>query len=419
VSVAIVGAGPAGLIAADILVRRGIEVSVFDKDADPGEKKPCAGMLRDAAVRMFSIPSKLASRRIRGIRVVLPNHRVEDAQYNHPIFWNLDRGVLGRHLINRVREAGAEVNTGTRLVDLTVLGSRTSMRGYELKFRTLDGRMSRTRTDLLIAADGVNSVVVNKTGVHQPFKPNELGQCVQYQLQIDGNLIEKRIGDMNEIYYGRDISPFGYAWIVPKDNIVTVGVGALLSMVKSNLKNYLDYLVKKHPVASGKLVGGKILRFETALCPLSGLVSPTYGDRLVVAGDAAGHCSSISGEGIHYSMVAGATAGRVCSEAVEAGDLSAGFLGKYEGAWRKSIGSDMKWGKWLQNIALRRGFMSGAFGKDTMRRSRLSKRVADILSGVKPYKESLIKAIPNFLIIKVAEAISESGKEDTTSHDEN
>jgi digeranylgeranylglycerophospholipid reductase len=419
VSVAIVGAGPAGLIAAEILARRGIEVSIFDKDSDPGEKKPCAGMLRDAAVRMFSIPSKLAGRRIRGIRVVLPNHRVEEVQYNHPIFWNLDRGVLGQHLVDRVKKVGAKVNTGTRLVDLTVLGSRASMRGYELKFRTLDGRMSRAKTDLLIAADGVNSVVVKKTGVHQFFKPNELGQCVQYQLQMDNNSIEKRIGDMNEIYYGRDISPFGYAWIVPKDNIVTVGVGALLSMVKSNLKDYLDYLVTKHPVASGKLVGGKILRFETALCPLSGLVSPTYGDRLVVAGDAAGHCSSISGEGIHYSMVAGATAGRVCSEAVETGDLSAGFLGKYEGAWRKAIGSDMKWGKWLQNIALRRGFMSGAFGKDTMQRSRLGKRVADILSGVRPYMESLIKAIPDFLIIKVAEAISGSGKEGTTSHAEN
>jgi digeranylgeranylglycerophospholipid reductase len=265
--------------------------------------------------------------------------------------------------------------------------------------------MKKTKTDLVIAADGVNSIVVRKTGVYQHLEPNQLGQCVQYQMQIDNQTIEKRIGNMNEIYYGRDVSPFGYAWIVPKDGQVTVGVGALLSMVKNNLKNYLDYLIRKHPIASGKLVRGRILRFESALCPLSGLVSPTYGDGLVVAGDAAGHCSAISGEGMYYSMVSGALAGKVCSDAIKSGDLSARFLGKYEKSWRRAIGSDMKWGKWIQAIALRRGFMSGVFGKDSFLRNRLTKRVADILSGIKPYKESLVRAIPEFLIMKMVEAV--------------
>lgn len=416
VSVAVVGAGPAGLIAADILARRGIEVSVLDKDANPGERKPCAGMLRDAAVRMFGVPTDLASRRITGIRVVLPNHRVEEVEYGRAIFWNFERGILGRHLIDRVRKSGGRVHIGTRVVDVGILGNKTSVRGYELTFQCPDNRMKKTKTGLVIAADGVNSIVVKKTGVYRHLEPNQVGQCVQYQMQIDNQKIEKRIGDMNEIYYGQDVSPFGYAWIVPKDGLVTVGVGALLSAVKVSLKYYLDYLIRKHPIASGKLAGCRILRFESELCPLSGLVSPTYGDGLVVAGDAAGHCSAISGEGMYYSMVAGAIAGKVCSDAVKSGDLSASFLRKYEKAWRRVIGSDMKWGKRIQSVALRRGFMSGAFSTDSLFKSRLTKRVADILSGIKPYKEALIKAIPEFLIMKMAEAVGTPRVDDATSY---
>jgi digeranylgeranylglycerophospholipid reductase len=419
ISATIVGAGPAGLIAAETLARRGVEVNVVDKETNPGERKPCAGMLRDAALRTFNIPPKLASRQIRGIRVVLPSHQVEEVDYSHPVFWNYDRGVLARHLVGRVRKLGGNVATGTQVVDVTMVSNGARMSGYELALQTTDGRNNKAIARLLIAADGVNSIVVRKTGVHHRFKPSQLGQCVQYQIQMDNYVIDKRIGDINEIYYGTDVSPFGYAWIVPKDNLVTVGMGALLSMVKASPRDYLDYLVTRHPVASRKLAGGKIQRFETALCPLSGLISPTYGEGLVVVGDAAGHCSSISGEGIHYSMVAGAVAGRVCSEAILSGDLSARFLRKYEHNWRRAIGSDMRWGKWLQMIALKRGFMSGAFGNDMKLRSRLSKRVADIISGVRPYKESLIRAIPDFVIMKAAEAMSTSSEVKTTKHVDN
>jgi digeranylgeranylglycerophospholipid reductase len=407
------------LIAAETLAHRGTEVSVLDKDAHPGEKKPCAGMLRDAAVRTFRVPTELACRRISGIRLIMPDHRVEEVEYGRPIFWNFERGILGQHLIRRARKAGAKVCTGTQVVDIASLGATTSTQSHELTLHNSEHKRTKIKSDLVIAADGVNSIVARKTAVFTPLKPNQLGQCVQYQIQMENPKIEKRIGNMNEVYYGRDVSPFGYAWIVPKDQIVTVGVGTLLSRVRVNLRNYLDHLVTRHPIASGKLAGGRILRFESALCPLSGLVSPTYSDGLVVTGDAAGHCSSISGEGMHYSMVAGAIAGKVCSDAIKTGDTSATFLEKYEKDWRRAIGSDMKWGKWIQTIALRRGFMSGAFGGNLGLRSRLSKRVADILAGIRPYKESLIRAIPEFLVMKTTEKIYSSIRADVTSHDAN
>ncbi len=399
--VTVVGAGPAGLASAEILSKSGVEVKVIDKDTNPGEEKPCGGMLRIGSARLLGVPCELASREIRGMRVILPNHRVEEVDYGHIISLNVDRGVLGRYLINRVRKAGGDVNTGMKVVDLAKSVDDKLAKRYELTCKTADGRLYKIGTDLLIAADGTDSIIAKKTGVHAALRPNQLGHCVQYQIELENELIEKRIGDRNEVYYGHDVSPFGYGWIFPKNHLVTVGVGALLSTVRVNLWKYLDYFVRKHPVARERLLGGRILKFETALCPLSGLVTPTYGDNLVVAGDAAGHCSAISGEGMYYSMVAGRLAGEICSEAIKAGDLSARYLRKYELAWRRLIGSDLRWGKWLQRIALKSGFMSGSFEKNTPLTSKLGKRVTDVLGGIRPYRGALLRAIPEFLISKL------------------
>jgi geranylgeranyl reductase family protein len=397
----VVGAGPAGLISAEILAKHGIDVKVIDKNVNPGEKKPCGGMLRISCAKFFGIPWKLAGRQIKGMRVILPSHSVKEVDYGRVISLNLDRGALGRYLIDRVKKAGGRVDTGTSVVDLAkTLGSNRS-RQYELTCKTSGRETQKLVTELLIAADGANSLVNKKTRVHAPFKPNQLGQCVQYQIELGNNLIDKRIGDRNEVYYGHDVSPFGYAWIFPKDNLVTVGVGALLSTVRTNLRKYLDHFVRKHPVARERLEGGKVVKFEAAICPLSGLVTPTYEDNLVAAGDAAGHCSAISGEGMYYSMFAGKLAGEICSQAIKTSDFSAGYLRKYELAWRKVIGSDLRWGKWLQRIALKTGFLGGSFHKEKRITSRLGKRVIDILGGIRPYRESLLRAIPEYLISKI------------------
>jgi digeranylgeranylglycerophospholipid reductase len=400
--VTVVGAGPAGLVSAEILARNGIDVKVIDRDINPGEKKPCGGMLRIASADLLGIPWRLASRKIKGMRVILPNHEVCEVDYGRVISLNIDRRVLGQYLIDRVRKAGGCVDTGTNVVDLTENFGVNRSKQYELRCKTIGGEKSRLRTDLLLATDGTNSLVAKKTGVHDPFKPDQIGQCVQYQIEINNNVIEKRIGDRNEVYYGRDVSPFGYAWIFPKDNLVTVGVGALLSTVKTNLRKYLDYFVGRHSVARKKLEGGKIVEFETALCPLSGLISPTYDNNLVVAGDAAGHCSAISGEGMYYSMVAGKLAGEVCSQAIKVGDLSAKYLRRYEVVWRRAIGSDLRWGKWLQRIALRSGLLNGSFQKKKSSTNGLGKSVIDILAGIRPYRRSLVKAIPEFFMSKIA-----------------
>ena len=399
--VTVVGAGPAGLVSAEILARKGVDVNVLDKDVKPGEKKPCGGMLRIGGASLLGIPWRLASRKITGMRAVLPSHQVGEVDYGRVISLNIDRSVLARYLMNRVKKSGGHVDTGTDVVDLIQSTDSNGSKQYELRCKGVDGGTSKLKTDMLIAADGTNSLITRKTRVYDPLRPDQIGQCVQYQIELSNNVIERRIGDRNEVYYGHDVSPFGYAWIFPKDNLVTVGVGALLSTVRTSLKKYLDYFVGKHPIAREKLEGGRIVKFEAATCPLSGLISPTYDDSLLVAGDAAGQCSAISGEGMYYSMVAGKLAAETCLKAFQDSDLSARRLREYESAWRETIGSDLKWGKWLQRIALRSGFLGGSFRKQSAETSKLNRRIIDILGGIRPYRESLLKAIPEFIISKM------------------
>jgi flavin-dependent dehydrogenase len=84
----------------------------------------------------------------------------------------------------------------------------------------------------------------------------------------------------------------------------------------------------------------------------------TYGDRVVLCGDAAGFINPITGEGIYYAMVSGQIAATVIADGLEGNDLSKQFLSRYQVLWNKDFGKDLKllgrfnnqWGKNSEKI---------------------------------------------------------------------
>jgi flavin-dependent dehydrogenase len=84
----------------------------------------------------------------------------------------------------------------------------------------------------------------------------------------------------------------------------------------------------------------------------------TYGDRVLLCGDAAGFINPITGEGVYYAMSSGHIAAGVIADALKAKDLSKHFLSRYQKAWNKDFGKDLKilgrfnyqWGKDSERI---------------------------------------------------------------------
>ena len=70
-------------------------------------------------------------------------------------------------------------------------------------------------------------------------------------------------------------------------------------------------------------------------------IERTYGERLLVVGDAAGLVKPTTGGGIYYSLVSASIAADVLTDAFTEGDLSAQRLVDYEHRWRASLEDEL------------------------------------------------------------------------------
>ena len=168
----------------------------------------------------------------------------------------------------------------------------------------------------------------------------------QYHMKMPSEQIDEMIGDRLETYLGEDISPTAYAWIFPKRDVVTVGIGALISEIRSeniNLKDRLNNLIKNHPVASKKLEGAKIIMTQGHRITYPGSTSKSYFNGAMLIGEAAGHAMMGTGEGIYYAMAGGQIAGEWAAKAISEGDVSENYLKGYESAWNEEFGRDLEW----------------------------------------------------------------------------
>jgi digeranylgeranylglycerophospholipid reductase len=138
---------------------------------------------------------------------------------------------------------------------------------------------------------------------------------------------------MMKFYFGQKIAPGGYAWIFPKgDNRANVGLG-----IRSSQGTAYHYLQK-----FAENLGGKKVEFNVGAVPIGGPIQKTYGNGLIVVGDAAGQVDPVTGGGIHVSAECAKIAGIVAAEAVQKEDYTEKSLKNYEKIWKKQVGKNLE-----------------------------------------------------------------------------
>ena len=315
--VVVVGAGPAGSTIAKIVAERGLKVLVLEKYTLDREK-PCAGAISNRVVEHFRIPEKAFARKCTGIFLCSPKNRTVVIGKRGKIRLAM-RSVFDKVLCQMAMDKGAEffeksLVTEPLIKNGKVIGVKTKIKG---KTKTIKGK-------LVIAADGTPSTMAKKLELYSG-RPNTIGFCFQYQMELSNELIEQRIGSNMEIYFGSQWIPFGYTWIFPKNNVVTVGCGTWIDVIqkrKISLKKHLDHFIKKHPVASTKLEGAKVLHSQAHLIGYPGVLKDNVAKGCLIVGDASGTVSPWNSEGIWYSMKSGEAAGISAAETLETGDVS-------------------------------------------------------------------------------------------------
>jgi digeranylgeranylglycerophospholipid reductase len=339
VDVLVVGAGPAGCVAAREAAAAGAgHVLLIERDRAIGAPVRCAEGVGSDGLREFLNPDGAVwvSRKISKVIFLAPDD-TEVVLGSRDVGYVLDRTRFEPALADLAAQAGAEIRIGTEAA-----GLERANGGWRATLRGPRGE-ERCTARVVIGADGVETMVGRWAGLDTRVAARDMescAQCVVGNIEFDPDAIY--------LHFGPSVAPGGYAWIFPKGvGVANVGLGVVaLRSDGRNARAYLDdYLTRHFPrgTVTGVTVGGVI----------SGVtVKRTAADGLLLAGDAAHMINPLSGGGIINAMKAGRLAGRHAARAIRQGDTSARNLQAYHDEWMGLLGdSHAKYYKLKETIS--------------------------------------------------------------------
>ena len=306
--VIVVGAGPAGCASALKCSQLGFDVLLIEKEA-PGRHKPCGGVLPFVSVDVLGeiglkkIPEEvMCSPQTLGLFYVPPSGIKNGGYVKNYRLLNVDRDRFDQCLQNAAESSGAQI-----LYETEFLKFEKMEEGFTITART-GSRVMDLSTCCLIGADGVFSKVRKQLCPNLEMKTL---QILQEHWRAKGNF-----GKYFYMFFKGNVTPT-YGYVIPKDGILIIGTGAPkdhLTPVSVHIRRFKTWLRREfafNPVSLEMREAGTI--------PYD---SPKSGEEdVILVGDAAGFCSSLSGEGVRLAIESGVAAGEAIKQLQSSGDL--------------------------------------------------------------------------------------------------
>ena len=328
--VIVVGLGPAGLQACKTLAEQKVSVLGLDRKQEIGNPKRCAEGLGLAWFKRLKLkPSpEWAVHKIYGATLIAPSGSFVELKSQKLQGYILERKIFEKHLAIEAAKKGAVLRAKYDVIGAT--------REQEKIILTVNNEsvQSQFSCNLVIAADGIDSIIARKLGLNTTNKLIDLDSGYQYEMTNISGYNEKNLN----LFFGNEIAPRGYVWIFPKrKNTANVGIGIAGTNPKT-AKEYLDRFV----ASKLELAKGSVLEVNAGVVPVGGFLENMVADRLLVCGDAAHQVDPIHGGGIGIAMEAAMIAANTAAEAVKKKDFSEAYLSKYNSLWYKTRGNDLK-----------------------------------------------------------------------------
>ena len=330
--VIVVGAGPAGAVAARTLAAAGVDTLLVDRAAFP-RNKPCGGGISLRALRRFPwLERGLAGvdvHRIGAIHLEGPDGSTFDVTRPEPAVLLIRRVEFDHALVRAAVAAGARLLEGFEITQAESTATAVTV-------RSRDGRVRSAPR--LIAADGVHSVMAKRLGVYTQWPKTGLAIDMMEETPVE-TLRASRPDVLWVAYAYRGLD--GYAYVFPKTAHVNVGIGCLLSHYKGEMPGR-PYALQEgfvSALAGAGVLAGKSDRrhFTPFLIPVAGPLQPASCGPVLFAGDAGGFVNAFTAEGIYYAMVSGELAARAMTASRDARATSR----LYDRAWRAEIGAEL------------------------------------------------------------------------------
>ena len=320
------------------LARAGIRVLIVERYGLP-RQKPCGGGISTRVLSRFDwLPDalrRIPTNPVSSLYLEGPSGEVFRTSTPGPVVILIRRIEFDHMLASRALEAGADL-----LAPAAIAQARQDAAGVTL--RTRDGR--ELRAPMVIAADGVNSVVARRLGMNPGWPAGKLALDMMEETPVTA-LRTAEPGTMS-VFYGYG-GAHGYAYIFPKAAYVNVGIGYVLPYFRERV-DLAPYDLQQQFVTELKesgLMDGESQRshFTPFLIPIGGPLASTAEGRVLLAGDAGGFVNGFSAEGIYYAMVTGELAADAILSSRRHGAISpAGAARAYVRAWRREIGAELR-----------------------------------------------------------------------------
>jgi electron transfer flavoprotein-quinone oxidoreductase len=353
VEVVIVGAGLAGLACAYHLADAGLETLVVERGDFAGSKNVTGGRIYLNPVRRFFPPiweeapleRHVTKERLTAmgegssVSFELASERFKDKPYHsHTIL----RAKFDPWLAERAAEKGALIVPKNRVDDLL---------WQEGKVIGIVASEAEIHADVVVAADGALSFLVEKAGLGKRREPQDYAVGVKEVIELPGETIEERFGlsegeGAAQLFFGSITEGmFGGGFLYTNiDTIslgVVVGIGALMEKGPGfELHRLLDSF-KERPEVKPLIEGGDPVEYSAHIVPEGGLESmpQVYGDGILVVGDAAGLAlnTGLIVRGMDFALASGALAAQTIVEAKKRNDYSSASLSRYEGLLKESF----------------------------------------------------------------------------------
>jgi len=348
----IVGAGPAGSFAAELLAKGGAKIALFDGRPE-GEPKACGGGVTAKALKAWPQLLNAVGRTINELDLYSPSGKKLHLELDEP-FAIYSRLAFDCYLRDRAHDAGAEVF----YEKVSSRKAKRSERGWILKTDSNHERAGK----ILVGADGANSGIGKILA--GPLPPSDMEVAFGYRAPLPAE------GDAATVvaFLPKWV---GYAWAFPRPDHISFGIATTQDAFEHQP---LDDLLWQFMVAYYAKPNERKRKFwrkvqdkqtenirqhlkqtaERYAARIPGLADKTWETRKVcgsdwaLIGDAAGFADPVTGEGIYYAL----RSAQLFAECYLAGKAT-----EYETRWREDFGAEL-----FRAAQMRRRFYGNFWG---------------------------------------------------------
>ncbi len=340
----VVGGGLAGSTAAYVMAKEGLNVLLVERGNYGGSKNMTGGRIYAHSLeKLFPHFAEEApvERSVTKERIsMMTNQDAVSIEFRSPRLaekgkdsYVVLRSEFDRWLFEKAEEAGAIAATGIKVDELIVengIVTGVVCAGEEMK------------AEVVIIAEGVNSVLAEKAGLKKMAQPHQVAVGVKEVYQLSESIIEDRFGlSGNEgaayLYAGSPTNGnMGGGFIYTNKSSLSVGLVLGLGHVEESDKTIEEMFVDfcNHPEVAPLIKDGKLVERSGHVVPEAGLavVPKLVGDGYLIVGDAAGFCLNIGYmvRGMDLAISSGEMAAKAVIAAKEKNDFSETGLSVYK-----------------------------------------------------------------------------------------